>query len=155
ASRGGKLKTLLQVLAISLYMLPGVPEWLREAVMAAAVVVTLGTGGDYVGRAIPLRPRPGRGAGSPAPGRAPRLAARPAGHDGLVHPPGGLAAEIVSVLGGRGQTLATAESLTGGLLGAAVTAVPGASIVYRGGVIAYATELKAVLLGVPEDLLAR
>src|SRR5262249_30043193 len=34
ASRGGKLKTLLQVLAISLYMLPGVPEWLREAVMA-------------------------------------------------------------------------------------------------------------------------
>src|SRR5215467_8634170 len=58
ASRGGKLKTLLQVLAISLYMLPGVPEWLREAVMAAAVVVTLGTGGDYVVRAIRLRRRP-------------------------------------------------------------------------------------------------
>src|SRR5262249_7264976 len=60
ASRGGKLKTLLQVLAISLYMLPGVPEWLREAVMAAAVVVTLGTGGDYVVRAIRLRRRPVR-----------------------------------------------------------------------------------------------
>src|SRR5262249_9425999 len=58
ASRGGKLKTLLQVLAISLYMLPGVPEWLREAVMAAAVVVTLATGGDYVVRALRLRPRP-------------------------------------------------------------------------------------------------
>jgi CDP-diacylglycerol--glycerol-3-phosphate 3-phosphatidyltransferase len=58
ASRGGKLKTLLQVLAISLYMLPGVPEWLREAVMAAAVVVTLVTGGDYVVRAIRLRRRP-------------------------------------------------------------------------------------------------
>src|SRR5262249_9343074 len=57
ASRGGKLKTLLQVLAISLYMLPGVPEWLREAVMAAAVVVTLATGGDYVVRAIRLRRR--------------------------------------------------------------------------------------------------
>jgi CDP-diacylglycerol--glycerol-3-phosphate 3-phosphatidyltransferase len=57
ASRGGKLKTLLQVLAISLYMLPGVPEWLREAVMAAAVVVTLGTGVDYVVRAIRLRRR--------------------------------------------------------------------------------------------------
>jgi len=78
-----------------------------------------------------------------------------AGHDGPVHPPGELAAQIVSVLGERGQTLATAESLTGGLLGAAITAVPGASLVYRGGVIAYATELKAVLLGVPEDLLAR
>jgi len=58
ASRGGKLKTLLQVLAISLYMLPGVPQWLRVAVMAAAVVVTLGTGADYVVRAIRLRRRP-------------------------------------------------------------------------------------------------
>ena len=74
---------------------------------------------------------------------------------GPVHPPDGLAAQIVSVLGDRGQTLATAESLTGGLLGAAITGVPGASTVYRGGVIAYATELKAVLLGVPEDLLTR
>jgi nicotinamide-nucleotide amidase len=71
-----------------------------------------------------------------------------------VHPPGELAARIVRALGERGQTLATAESLTGGLLGAAITAVPGASAVYRGGVIAYATELKAVLLGVPGDLLA-
>jgi nicotinamide-nucleotide amidase len=74
---------------------------------------------------------------------------------GPVHPPGELAARIVSVLGERGQTLATAESLTGGLLGAAITAVPGASVVYRGGIIAYPPELKAVLLGVPEDLLAR
>jgi nicotinamide-nucleotide amidase len=68
---------------------------------------------------------------------------------------GDLAARIVSALGERGQTLATAESLTGGMLGAAITAIPGASAVYRGGVIAYATELKTVLLGVPADLLAR
>ena len=66
ASRGGKLKTLLQVLAISLYMLPGVPEWLREVVMAAAVVVTLGTGGDYVVRAIRLRRRPVARPGPPS-----------------------------------------------------------------------------------------
>jgi CDP-diacylglycerol---glycerol-3-phosphate 3-phosphatidyltransferase len=58
ASRGGKVKTLLQVVAISLYMLPAVPEWLRVAVMAAAVVVTLVTGGDYVLRAARLRRRP-------------------------------------------------------------------------------------------------
>jgi CDP-diacylglycerol--glycerol-3-phosphate 3-phosphatidyltransferase len=58
ASRGGKLKTLLQVLAISLYMLPGLPQWLRAAVMAAAVLVTLATGGDYVVRAVRLRRRP-------------------------------------------------------------------------------------------------
>ncbi len=67
ASRGGKLKTLLQVLAISLYMLPGVPEWLRAAVMAAAVVVTLATGGDYVVRAVRLRRRPLPGQARQAP----------------------------------------------------------------------------------------
>ena len=58
ASRGGKLKTLLQVLAISLYILPGVPEWLREAVMLAAVAVTLVTGADYVLRVRRLRRTP-------------------------------------------------------------------------------------------------
>ena len=77
------------------------------------------------------------------------------GHDGAVEPHGELAARIVSVLTERKQTLATAESLTGGQLGAAITAVPGASAVYRGGIIAYATELKAVLLGVPVGLLDR
>jgi len=75
-------------------------------------------------------------------------------HDGPVDSPDDLAARIVTVLARRGQTLATAESLTGGLLGAAITAIPGASTVYRGGIVAYATELKAVLLGVPDGLLA-
>ena len=53
-----------------------------------------------------------------------------------------------------GSTSATAESLTGGLLGAHLTAVPGASATYRGGVVTYATDTKASLLGVPEELLA-
>ena len=61
ASRGGKLKTLLQVLAISLYMLPGIPQWLRAVVMAAAVLVTLITGADYAIRAARLRRRPASG----------------------------------------------------------------------------------------------
>lgn len=65
------------------------------------------------------------------------------------------AARALAELERRGGTLAVAESLTGGLIGAAVTAVPGASRVFRGGVIAYATELKGRLLGVPEDLLRR
>jgi nicotinamide-nucleotide amidase len=47
-----------------------------------------------------------------------------------------------------GATVATAESLTGGLLGAALTSVPGSSAVYLGGVVTYATELKVSLLGV-------
>lgn len=65
----------------------------------------------------------------------------------------GTAGRIIAALAGRGQTLAVAESLTGGLLGAAVTEVPGASAVFRGGIIAYATDLKAVLLGVPVTML--
>lgn len=49
--------------------------------------------------------------------------------------------------------MATAESLTGGLLAGALTAVPGASAVFRGGIVAYATESKRDVLGVPSDLL--
>ena len=51
------------------------------------------------------------------------------------------------------KTLATAESCTGGLLGALLTAVPGSSDVYRGGVISYCNAVKHGLLGVPEALL--
>jgi nicotinamide-nucleotide amidase len=64
------------------------------------------------------------------------------------------AAEVVAALTARGQLLATAESLTGGLLGAAITAVPGASAAYVGGVVAYATPMKHRLAGVDADLLA-
>lgn len=65
----------------------------------------------------------------------------------------GLAAQLVGLLTRRRQTVAVAESLTGGLLGAAITTVPGASAVFRGGVIAYATDVKAALLGVSAALL--
>jgi nicotinamide-nucleotide amidase len=62
------------------------------------------------------------------------------------------AARLLAVLRDRGLSLATAESLTGGGLGALLTSVPGASDVYVGGVVAYATRVKTVLLGVPEHL---
>ncbi len=65
-----------------------------------------------------------------------------------------LATRVVAALGARGMTIAVAESLTGGLLVAELIAVPGASAVVRGGVVAYATELKASLLGVDTELLA-
>jgi PncC family amidohydrolase len=54
----------------------------------------------------------------------------------------------------RGLTIAIAESCTGGLLGAALTAVAGSSAYVRGGVIAYADDVKAELLGVGRHLLA-
>ena len=64
-----------------------------------------------------------------------------------------LAKALVDVLAGRGETVATAESLTGGLVADAFVRVPGTSVVYRGGVIPYATPLKHALLGVDADLL--
>lgn len=62
--------------------------------------------------------------------------------------------DLLALLRDRGATLATAESLTGGRLAAGITAVPGASTVYVGGVVAYATRLKQQLLGVPARVVA-
>ena len=53
----------------------------------------------------------------------------------------------------QGKTLVTAESLTGGGIGAALTAVPGASAVFKGGVISYVDEVKSQVLGVPAEVL--
>lgn len=64
-----------------------------------------------------------------------------------------VAERIVAELALRGERVALAESLTGGLLTSALVDVPGASAVVTGGVVAYATELKATLLGVDPVLL--
>jgi nicotinamide-nucleotide amidase len=69
--------------------------------------------------------------------------------------PGHLARTAIELLTASGRTVAVAESLTGGLVTGALTSIAGASVVVRGGVVAYATDLKAALLGVPADLLAR
>ena len=62
-----------------------------------------------------------------------------------------LCSDVLAAL--KGKTLATAESCTGGMIGAALTAVPGASKVYKGGIISYWSDVKQELLGVdPEDL---
>ena len=59
--------------------------------------------------------------------------------------------EVLKALEGR--TLVTAESCTGGGIGAALTAVPGSSSVYKGGIISYTNWVKHHLLGVDEGLL--
>jgi nicotinamide-nucleotide amidase len=64
-----------------------------------------------------------------------------------------LADQVHVVLRARDQTVAVAESLTAGLLSAALTDTPGASSTFRGGLVVYATDLKASLAGVPGPLL--
>ncbi len=72
----------------------------------------------------------------------------------LLPPVAGLA-PVVDGLARRGLSVAVAESLTGGLVMATLTQVPGASAVVRGGVVAYADDVKVRVLGVPADLLQR
>ena len=64
-----------------------------------------------------------------------------------------LSSDVISALAGK--TLATAESCTGGGIGAALTAVPGSSAVYVGGVISYTNAVKEKILGVPGEILDR
>ncbi|ADB32060.1 CinA domain protein [Kribbella flavida DSM 17836] len=74
--------------------------------------------------------------------------------DGVSASLGETLSAFVAQLKTQGATVATAESLTGGLVGATLTDVAGVSAVYRGGVVVYATDLKATLAGVPDDVLA-
>ncbi|MCK4356617.1 CinA family protein [Candidatus Bipolaricaulota bacterium] len=55
----------------------------------------------------------------------------------------------------RGMTLAVAESCTGGLLASRITDIPGSSVYFRGGVIAYQNDVKERLLAVPASILSR
>ena len=64
-----------------------------------------------------------------------------------------LSCDVITAL--RGRTLATAESCTGGSIGAALTAVPGSSAVYVGGIISYTNDVKINQLGVDSELLNR
>lgn len=64
-----------------------------------------------------------------------------------------LAAEVLERARNTGATLGTAESCTGGLVAATLTAIPGSSEVVRGGVVSYWAEVKRDVLGVPEDVI--
>ena len=64
-----------------------------------------------------------------------------------------LCSDVLKALAGK--TLVTAESLTGGGIGNAITGVSGASAVYKGGVISYTNDVKSSVLGVPEEILER
>lgn len=64
-----------------------------------------------------------------------------------------LSSDVIKIL--QGKTLATAESCTGGGIGAALTAVPGSSAVYKGGIISYTNWVKENLLGVSGEMLEK
>lgn len=64
-----------------------------------------------------------------------------------------LAQDVITKMTHRSITLSTCESLTGGGVGAALTAVPGASAVFRGALVTYARDLKASLAGVDEEMI--
>lgn len=66
-----------------------------------------------------------------------------------------LEAEIVRVLSERGETLATAESCTGGYIAHLLTNVPGASVIFPGGIVSYSNEVKEKFLGVHSETLAQ
>ncbi|MGH7644274.1 MAG: CinA family nicotinamide mononucleotide deamidase-related protein, partial [Gemmatimonadales bacterium] len=85
---------------------------------------------------------------------AARLLGEPLGEDCYGGDGADLAAVVLDRLRARGYRLAVAESYTGGLIGARITAVPGASATFAGGVVAYADDVKADLLDVPHATLA-
>ena len=64
-----------------------------------------------------------------------------------------LSAEIIKIAGDKNLTIGTAESCTGGLIGAAITSISGSSAVFKGGIISYANSVKINQLHVPEDAL--
>jgi nicotinamide-nucleotide amidase len=68
---------------------------------------------------------------------------------------GNLVATVLESLVGAEQTLATAESLTGGMLASGITDVPGASRSFVGGVVSYATRVKVTVLDVPAEVVER
>ncbi len=177
ASWGGKAKTVLQIVAIVCYIWPGVPALPRWIVMGAALLVTVVTGADYVIRAVRLRGvakearhtmsdpiertgaledtgdggRTGDGGGTLDSGGTGGEGSGGAAATGETP----MAGELLDLLVRQGATVSVAESLTGGLIGAALSGPAGASAAFVGGVVAYATEVKRRLLGVPAELLER
>ena len=160
ASWYGKAKTVFQIVAIVLFIvkdgleLPdaaaamGSPLYVTSwAVMVVALVLTIVSMADYLAKARHLL---GFGALRGKAEAADAEPARPEAADAeaLEARVGALATQAVTALEAAGLTAACAESLTGGLIAGALTAVPGSSAVVRGGVVSYAAEAKRDVLGV-------
>ncbi|MBQ3329097.1 MAG: CDP-diacylglycerol--glycerol-3-phosphate 3-phosphatidyltransferase [Eggerthellaceae bacterium] len=153
ASMLGKFKTVFQMIAIVLFtikdshMIGNFSDALSDGlwvvswiVMLIAIALTIASLIDYLYKA---RDVIGLGSNDQA-----------AEHGELTEEAHDTAARIVKSYTEAGATCATAESLTGGLIGAAITDVAGSSAVYKGGVVSYTNEVKHSALGVPDEVLA-
>ena len=153
ASYLGKFKTVFQMIAIVLFtikdiwkklspdsMVPEAMYVFSWIVMGIALVLTVVSLVDYIAKA-----REVIGLGGNADDDEPEYEIGAALAD--------RAQEIVEVAASKSVKVGTAESLTGGLIGKAITAIPGASDIYAGGIVSYTNPVKQKLLGVPEEIL--
>ena len=160
ASWYGKAKTVFQMIAIVLFLAKDslvfktaagaftnplfVLSWL---VMVVALVLTIMSMLDYLVKARHLLK------GTPKAKPAPSAEERPTEIAALQKSIDAQAALVVAAASRRGLTVATAESLTGGLIAAMLTSVPGASAAVRGGIVSYVNDVKEKVLGVSGDVL--
>ena len=164
ASWYGKAKTVFQIIAIVLFLLKDSLTFTTAAgaftnpmfvlswtVMVIALVLTVMSMLDYLVKARHLL----KGSAGAKTAKAAAPSAAPTEIAALQKAIDEQARIIVEKATAGGATVATAESLTGGLIAAMLTSVPGSSASVRGGIVSYVNEVKAEVLGVSEDVLAR
>lgn len=164
ASWYGKAKTVFQIIAIVLFLLKDSLTFTTAAgaftnpmfvlswtVMVIALILTVMSMLDYLVKARHLL----KGSAGAKTAKAAAPSAAPTEIAALQKAIDEQARIVVEKATAAGATVATAESLTGGLIVAMLTSVPGSSASVRGGIVSYVNEVKAELLGVSEDVLAR
>lgn len=164
ASWYGKAKTVFQIIAIVLFLLKDSLTFITAAgaftnpmfvlswtVMVIALILTVMSMLDYLVKARHLL----KGSAGAKTAKAAAPSAAPTEIAALQKAIDEQARIVVEKATAAGATVATAESLTGGLIAAMLTSVPGSSASVRGGIVSYVNEVKAELLGVSEDVLAR
>lgn len=164
ASWYGKAKTVFQIIAIVLFLLKDSLTFTTAAgaftnpmfvlswtVMVIALILTVMSMLDYLVKARHLL----KGSAGAKTAKAAAPSAAPTEIAALQKAIDEQARIVVEKATAAGATVATAESLTGGLIAAMLTSVPGSSASVRGGIVGYVNEVKAELLGVSEDVLAR
>ncbi|MDE8703195.1 CDP-diacylglycerol--glycerol-3-phosphate 3-phosphatidyltransferase [Adlercreutzia equolifaciens] len=166
ASWYGKAKTVFQILAIILFLIKDSLTFntagaaftnpmfvLAWFVMVIALVLTIMSMLDYLVKARKLL----RGVSSATAKTTPAVTTPepPMEIAALQKAIDERAADVIQLAAAKQATISTAESLTGGLIAAMLTSVPGSSTVVRGGIVSYVNDVKEQLLGVSDEVLSR